>query len=204
MYFSFLLISIVVFFQAENLFAQDEKADQMKAIDYYSELPAAPEKYTPENVAARMIDALGFRYYWATEGLRKEDLDYRPTPEARSTSETLEHIYELVLVVKNTAEKTPTDRAVESPEMTFDEMRNRTLQNLKLASDLLKASQAGSLEDFPVQFKKGEEVTEKPFWNLINGMLTDAIGHTGQIVSFRRTSGNPVLKKISYFSGVVR
>jgi hypothetical protein len=37
---------------------------------------------------------------------------------------------------------------------------------------------------------------------LINGPITDAIYHTGQVVSFRRTSGNPIPKGVNVFLGV--
>jgi len=35
-------------------------------------------------------------------------------------------------------------------------------------------------------------IRDKPFWNLINGPLSDALTHTGRINSFRRLAGNPV------------
>ena len=44
----------------------------------YDKIPDAPESYTAGSVVSRMIDGLGFRYYWATDGLRTEDLQYRP------------------------------------------------------------------------------------------------------------------------------
>ena len=59
------------------------------------EIPEAPKEYTSEAVAARLIEGLGFRYYWATEGLRPEDLVYKPSDEARTCDETLDHIYGL-------------------------------------------------------------------------------------------------------------
>ena len=54
----------------------------------YAELPEASSTYTAGTVAARMVDGLGFRYYWASEGLRSEDLSYKPSAEARTTDET--------------------------------------------------------------------------------------------------------------------
>lgn len=195
--FAFLLIVNASFSQTNNNHDMEEKLP-------YSELPDAPERYTPEAVAARLVDALGFRYYWATEGLIAEDLEYRPTPEARSSMETLEHIYVLVQIIKATAQQKPFDREAEIKEMDFAELRAETLKDLKLASELLHKSEAGTLDGFPVQLKKGEDMIEKPFWNIINGMITDAVNHVGQVVSFRRTSGNPVLKRVSYFSGDVK
>ena len=32
----------------------------------------------------RMIDGLGFRYYWSTDGLRAKDLAYQPKGEGQN------------------------------------------------------------------------------------------------------------------------
>ena len=56
----------------------------------YYQIPDYPESYTAGTVAARMVDGLGFRYYWATEGLNEEDLAFKPNDEARASSETIE------------------------------------------------------------------------------------------------------------------
>ena len=73
----------------------------------YYQIPDYPENYTAETVAARMVDGLGFRYYWATEGLRETDLNYRPGDEARTSKETLQHIYELTKIIVNTTGQQP-------------------------------------------------------------------------------------------------
>src|SRR5579863_6243043 len=61
----------------------------------YAAFPPAPDHYSAGTAVSRLIDGLGFRYYWATEGLRPIDLSFRPGPEARTSQETLEHIYSL-------------------------------------------------------------------------------------------------------------
>ncbi|MEO9476718.1 MAG: hypothetical protein ABJG41_14345 [Cyclobacteriaceae bacterium] len=81
-------------------FAQETDLDKK-----YESIATYPESYTPETVAARMIDGLAFRYYWATEGLRPEDLDYRPSPEARTSLETIDHILSLSAIVFTTLRK---------------------------------------------------------------------------------------------------
>ena len=58
-----------------------------------NEIPTAPEKATTGNIIARMLQGLGYRYYWATKDLRIEDLSYRPSKEGASTFETLAHIF---------------------------------------------------------------------------------------------------------------
>ena len=167
----------------------------------YHEIPSYPESYTPATVAARMIDALGFRYYWATEGLREEDLKFRPSDKARSSEETLEHIYGLSAVIVNAASQKANEAQPDVKGIGFEELRSKTLQNLKKASDLLKAPAAENLENYGIKYKNREKTTEYPFWNLINGPVADAIWHAGQIVSFRRSSGNPFNSKVSVFHG---
>ena len=71
----------------------------------YAKIPAASEDYNPGSILSRMIDGLGFRYHWVSEGLREEDLAYRPTPEATSCFETLEHIHGLSNTIFNVATK---------------------------------------------------------------------------------------------------
>ena len=167
----------------------------------YANIPDYPAEFTAETVAARMVDGLGFRYYWATDGLRAEDLSFRPNEEARSTRETLEHIFGLTLILVNS-----TRMIAHSPEdvttLSFEELRTRTLENIAEASQNLKGEKA-NLEDFPVIFQRGEEQTIFPFWNQINGPIADALWHVGQVVSFRRTSGNPLNPNVRVFTGTV-
>jgi len=169
----------------------------------YREIPGHPESYTAETVAARMIDGLGFRYYWATEGLRPEDLAFRPGDDARTTGETLDHIHDLSIMVVHAILKKPNVRGSEKAALSFEEKRKATLDNLKTASDLLTSGDL-LLEDCKIVFQNGEETTEFPFWNAINGPIADALWHCGQVVSFRRSSGNPFNPKVSVFSGKVR
>lgn len=53
------------------------------------------------------------------------------------------------------------------------------------------------LSEFNIVFKRGERSSEFPFWNQINGPISDALWHCGQVVSFRRASGNPFNSKVS-------
>jgi hypothetical protein len=52
-----------------------------------------------------------------------------------------------------------------------------------------------------VKFNSDGNRSSYPIWNLINGPLSDVLYHTGQIVSFRRTSGNPIAKGVNVFMG---
>ena len=167
----------------------------------YREIPEPSATYTPGSVVSRMIDGLGFRYYWASEGLREEDLSYRPGNEARSTAETLEHIHGLTQVILNSALKKPNEPS-NSKGRSFAEMRAETLMMLKQASDIFKETE--NLDEHKVVFLRDDRRSEFPFWNQINGPIADALWHCGQVVSFRRASGNPFNSKVSVFSGKVR
>lgn len=164
-------------------------------IPYY-EIPEASKKYTAGAVASRMIDGLGFRFYWASEGITQKDLEFKPTPESRTTGETIHHILGLSQIILNAAENT--SNGAKQPNMSFNEKRVKILNNLKKASDILKNK--SDLSEFKIIF--GDK--EYPFWNAINGPIADAIWHCGQIVSFRRSSGNPFPKGINVFTGKVK
>ena len=170
----------------------------------YHQIPEAPESYTANAIAARMIDGLGFRYYWATEGLRDEDLSFSPTNQSRTSAATLDHIYGLCQVVLNAIKKQPNIRPAGKVNMTFSEQRKATLLMLKEASDLLREKDKVDLSVAEIVFKRGDRVSAFPFWNVFNGPLADAIWHIGQVVSFRRSSGNPVDSRVDVFSGKLR
>ena len=180
-------------------------AQDMKTTDLpYYQIPDYPEKYTAGSVAARMVDGLGFRYYWATEGLRDVDLQYKPSDKGRTSSETIDHIYGLSNVIVNAAKTSINDFTVEKGQLTFIEKRQKTLENLKQASDILKVADADEMKKFMVVFKSSNGTREYPFWNNINGPIADAIWHCGQIVLLRRASGNPFNSKASVFSGKLK
>ncbi|TVZ60317.1 hypothetical protein NA63_2870 [Flavobacteriaceae bacterium MAR_2010_105] len=168
----------------------------------YYEIPEASEHYTAGTVAARTIDGLGFRYYWATEGLRDEDLNYRPNDEARATIETIDHIYGLSKIIVNSALQKPNIRGEEEPELAFADKRKQTLVNFKTAADILR--QAEDLKQYKIVFQSDNGTSEFPFWNNLNGPIGDALWHCGQVVLLRRSSGNPFNSKVSVFSGKVR
>ncbi|WP_445956874.1 hypothetical protein [Yeosuana sp.] len=173
------------------------QTDMKSSLPYY-EIPDYPESYTAGSVAARMLDGLGFRYYWATEGLRAEDLAFRPNEDARTSAETIDHIYGLSQIIVNATMKKANGGDIKETEMTFEEKRKATLENIKTAADILRNS------DDISQFKLIFGEREFPFWNNINGSIEDAVWHCGQIVSFRRSSGNPYNSKASVFTGKVR
>lgn len=174
-----------------------EMAENSK-LPYY-QIPDAPEDFTAGNVAGRLIDGLGYRYYWATEGLREEDLNYQVSEDSRPVIETLEHVHHMSRGILNSIKGLPTERSED--ELDFAERRKQTLENFKMASDLLKASKDGDMENFNIIFQRGEQRRTFPFWNLLNGQIADCIYHVGQVVALRRASGNPMDGRVNVFLG---
>ena len=171
-----------------SLFAMAQKDDLLP----YYEIPKLAETYTAGTVASRMLDGLGFRYYWATEGLRVEDLEYKPSESGRTSAETIDHLYGLSnFILKNISTEKSSDI---DEDLTFEEKRKRTLLNIKKASEILVES-----EDIS-QFDNDRF----PFWNIINGPISDALWHCGQVVMLRRASGNPFNSKVSVFRGKLK
>ena len=164
----------------------------------YREIPMMKESYTAQNTVARMIDGLGFRYYWATKGLRAKDLAYQPKGEGRDCQQTVNHLYDLSNMMLRLT-KTDFKQEMEKEKMTFAEMRGQTLLNFQAFSDRIQSSK--ELSEFTI--RKAGEITVS-FLNIINGPISDAIWHAGQVSSFRRSSGNPINSKINHFSGTFR
>ncbi|MEH6536530.1 MAG: hypothetical protein V7719_09070 [Psychroserpens sp.] len=174
-------------------FAQEVSEEKMP----YYEVPEYPETFTAGTMAARMVDALGFRFYWASEGLTEKDLEYKPNEDVRSTGETIGHILDLSYIIVNSTLKQANGK-VDKSEMTYTDKRKQALINLKTAADILRAS------DDISQYKIIFGSNEIPFWNQVNGPIADAIWHCGQIASFRRSSGNPINPNLNHFRGTVK
>lgn len=170
----------------------------------YAEIPDYPEKYTAGTVAARVVDGLGFRYYWATEGLRPIDLEFKPSADARTAKQTIQHIHEMSYNLVNATKMIPSEGSKINSEIPFDQLRKETLLNIQEASNILKANGDKGLEAFDLIFKGEDYEVKYPFWNLLNGPIADCLWHVGQVISFRRSSGNPFNSNMSVLSGKAR
>lgn len=175
---------------------------------YFYQIPDAPAEYTAATVAARMVDGLGFRYYWATEGLREQDLNYQPqgvlSGEARTTLETIRHILDLSVMIKKAVHNEPlVSGAGGAAAMPYAEVRAQTLANLQHVSELLHQDNL-NLAEQKLIFQNNSGTRELPFWNVLNGPIADALWHVGQVVTFRRSSGNPLPSGVSVLAGVKR
>ena len=170
----------------------------------YHQIPEYPEEYSSGSIISRMIDGLGYRFYWATEGLTEKDLAYQSTKEARTTYQTIQHIHGLAETILKTSQKLPNIRPYNIPEHSFKDLRMQILTMLQSASQSYLTMDKKELAALSVVFQNGDRTSEFPFWNLINGQIADAIYHTGQIVSFRRISGNPLSSGVNVFMGKTR
>ncbi len=171
-------------------FAQEKMEEKLP----YYEIQDHTIDYNAGSATARMVDGLGFRYYWASEGLREEDLAYKPSESGRTSFETIEHIYGLSKFILGAVKIESNKTKEEEAKMTFAEKRKQTLLNIEMTAELLRKTKDLSQFDND-RFK---------FWNIINGPIADAIWHCGQVVLLRRASGNPFNSKASVFSGKVR
>lgn len=186
------IIMLMTFVSYINVSAQKQP--------YYYQIPEAPAEYTAATVAARMVDGLGFRYFWATEGLAEKDLAFKPSEDARTTLETLQHIDGLTFVLLNAVNKRSTTGSSGFEKLSFEELRTKTLLQIQQASEILK--QPGTkLEELDMIFERTSNKQEYPFWNLVNGPIADALWHVGQVVTFRRSSGNPLPKGVNVLQG---
>ena len=165
----------------------------------YHEIHEAPVAITAGAVLSRTIDGLGYRYYWATKDLRPDDIAWLPGNNGRSAKQTLDHLYGLSLMILNTAQKVPNVRPLDMPEVNFKKLREMTLHNIKKASDVFRAEH--DLSNHHIIFKRGDNMSEVSLWNLMNGPMADAIYHVGQIVSYRRSAGNPMHPGVNVFVG---
>jgi hypothetical protein len=137
-----------------------------------------PSEICGTAVLTRLIDGLGFRFQWATEGLSEEDVAFRPSPGSMSIAELAGHIWGLVnwvsISVSGTRYEKPAD---------FAQLRTRVLEMLvALRGAVVEMGDAGF---------RSVTIEDLAFWHIINGPLSDALTHVGQINAFRRLAGNP-------------
>jgi len=167
----------------------------------FKSIPSAATDYTAGNIIVRMIEGAGYRYYWATEGLTIEDLDYQPSESGQSVRATMEHIYGLSNIVHHTSLNAISKRPAENLPKDWLSLRAQTLHYLEEAAKQFQNKTPEELASREVIFDRAGKQSSFPLWNMINGPLSDIIYHTGQIVSFRRTNGNPLPKGVNVFTG---
>ena len=167
------------------------------------EIPDYPNSYNEGTILARFTEGLGYRYYWATEGLNESDLAFRPSEDARTTFETVIHLYGLARFINNTVHGETIERSQDYTKYSFNQLRKETLEMLAEASNTLREEKFEP-KDITYPPNENGSVTTFPYWHLMNGPISDALYHTGQIVSFRKTNGNPMNPGVSVFMGKTR
>ena len=186
------LILIIIFIPLVS-FTQTSYGDDLP----FSEIGDYPNEFSQSNIVSRMIEGLGYRYYWATKSLNDNDLNYKPSDDSRTTFEVIKHIHELTIMISSSFE----NKTVDFPSEQYDykSLREKTLLNLKYIYDELKSSP--DFSKLSISFQRGDSIMSFPFWNQINGPISDALWHCGQVVMNRRASGNPLQKGVNVFIG---
>jgi hypothetical protein len=178
---------------------QEDKAYQ----EFFANISETPESYEAHTVAVRMIDGLGFRFYWGTHDLSDEDYLFKPTEDTRGIGETLDHILGLSSVILN-AVHGRANGAADHGDIDYHAKRLLVLCKLYEARMILNNSTDEDMTDMAIIFKRGDSERRFDFWYAINGPISDSLWHVGQIVSYRRMAGNPFNSKVSVLSGTVR
>ena len=188
-----ILVTFIFLFTL-SINAQTDK----KEIDLpFSEIGEYPADFSQANIISRMIEGLGYRYYWATKSLTENDLNYKSSEGARSTIQIIEHIYSLTMMISSSIEKK--EFKFTSVTYNYNELRTKTLLKLKYIHDELRSNP--DFSQLFIKFERGGTKMEFPFWNQINGPISDALWHCGQVVMNRRSSGNPLQSDVNVFVG---
>ena len=140
-----------------------------------------PGNVTGTSIVIRMLDGLGYRFRYATQELSREDYRFTPGKGCKTIGETMRHIWWLMDIIC---------RAIfgenDTPAGDVESRRRHTLEMiLKLRMHFNSISDT----EFS-QIKLGVY----PFWHIINGPISDALTHTGQINTLRRLAGNPTVE----------
>ena len=156
-------------------------------MDLFNRIPPHPDAVSGTTTLVRLLDGLGFRFRWSTEGLSDEDYSFRPAPDSMSIEELVGHVWGLVNWVSQSVGLDGFERG-DDASIT----RGRVLEIIHALREAFSSMSDGDLKEITIR--------EKPFWHIINGPISDALTHVGQINSFRRLAGNPT-PKASVFTG---
>ncbi len=144
----------------------------------FKEMKEYPDSINATGIITRLLDGLGYRFYWATEGLTDKEYAFRLSAEAMSIGEIVGHIWGLInwiwLSIYGEEFSRPKEDSL---------VRNSVLENLALLKK--------HFTEMSVDELKAIRIEKRPFWHLINGPMSDALTHVGQINILRRAAGNP-------------
>ncbi len=141
-------------------FAQDMSTT---AATFFIEIPEYSTTYTPSAIIVRMIDGLGYRFNWATDGLRPTDLEYRPTDDARNTEQTLVHVFELSVLILNAAKNQPSIRPTPNLPKDFEHCVNTLWIIYTKADNFLPPFLPRSYKPDSLSFKEANRPVAFPY-----------------------------------------
>ncbi|MDB9990230.1 hypothetical protein OAD79_02155 [Flavobacteriales bacterium] len=159
----------------------------------FEDISKTPTELTATNTLLRVVEGLAFRYRWATENLREENIKFRPHSTSMSIEEVNSHIFDLV---DSTFTVFGGEKQNRDAQNSFQQIRKKSLFILQDLSERLKEMSDKDLSEIEKNTSR-----KLPFWYWINGPLADALTHVGQITSWRRIAGNPQLKGVNVFIG---
>lgn len=147
----------------------------------YESVETYPENVTATSIIVRVLDGLGFRFRYATEGLTPQEYQFTPGQGCWTIGEMVEHVWGLLnWICQNIfgeGETRPQD--AESQRLHCLEL----ILKLRAYFDQIDEAELARVT-----------IEDLPFWHLINGPLSDALTHTGQINTLRRLAGNLPIK----------
>ena len=146
---------------------------------FFRSLAKYPSREDANGVMMRMVDGLGHRFHWATQGLSAEDHAFTPGAGCKTIGQLIEHVWGLVNWVHKVMGAAG---APETKPEGADALREGALS--MLLSLRARLEEMTQFELFTVKIR------DVPVWHVINGPLADALTYTGQISSFRRLAGN--------------
>jgi hypothetical protein len=157
---------------------------------FFQSIQEYPSRQDANGVVMRTLDGLGYRYYWATEGLREEDYTFSPGNDCMTIEDLILHVWGLAKWMHENLLKPDPVPSGQCPQPI--KKREEALIFLKEIRD--------HLEKISTEELFASTIKDRPFWHYLNGPLADALTHVGQITSFRRINGNPVFSH-SVFNG---
>ena len=144
----------------------------------FYKIPDAPATVGAGAILGRLVDAIGFRFRWAVEGMVDTDLAYKPAPDCMTHAELILHIHDLLVSAARNAAVPPGEPLSETSSC------GRMISGvLDLSSRLSVRYKAMSDMDLAA--------CTPGLWTMINGPLADCLTHIGQILSWRRLAGAP-------------
>tara|TARA_B110000263_G_scaffold250147_1_gene270872 strand:- start:5148 stop:5690 length:543 start_codon:yes stop_codon:yes gene_type:complete len=167
----------------------------------FKEIPSDFNTFNSSATLIRMLQGLGYRYYWAIENLVDRDLDYKPSIDSRTIRETLEHIYSLTLMIKKAQSNEYNFRPLKNGSKDLSKLKEKTLSNIHITIEILEKTPFNKILENKIIIIHNKKEYYFDYWNIINGPISDAIYHIGQIVSFRRSIGKPINKGVNFLIG---